>query len=142
MNFNFDMVGPAIALGLPMIGCAIGCSIAGMACHAAMSRTEEGHGQFIGLSVAPSSQVIYGFILMLMMSQRITVGDLAPISGIFIGLFSGGAMMFSAIYQGKVCATGIEATLKQPAVFGKTIVSVGVIESFALFALVFVIMIM
>lgn len=142
MNLNFDMAGPAIALGLPAMGSCIGCCIAGMASHAAMARTEEGHGKFIGMASAPSSQIIYGFILMLLMSQRIQAGSLPPISAIVIALFSGTAIMFSAIYQGKVCASGIEATLKQPAVFGKCFAAVGIIESFALFAFAFALLIM
>jgi V/A-type H+-transporting ATPase subunit K len=139
---NYDMVGPAISLGLSSIGSSIGCSIAGMAAHAAMTRTDEGHGKFISLSAAPSSQMIYGFILMLLMRQAIYTGALSPLSGIAIGLFSGSAFMASAIMQGKVCATGIEASLRQPEVFGKTWASVGMIESFALFAFVFALMIM
>lgn len=139
---NFDMAGPALALGLSAIGSSIGCCIAGMASHAAMARTEEGHGKFIGMAAAPSSQIIYGFILMLLMSQKIAAGSLSPLSGLFIGASSGAAIMLSAVYQGKVCATGIEATLRQPAIFGKCFASVGIIESFALFAFVFALLIM
>lgn len=139
---DFNMVGPAIALGLSAIGCSIGCWIAGAASHAAMSRTEEGHGKFIALAAAPSSQIIYGFLLMLQMSKAIQMGSLSPISGIAIGLFSGLAIGISSIYQGKVCATGIQASLKQPALFGKCFASVGIIESFALFAFVFSLLIL
>lgn len=142
MDWSFDMAGPAIALGLPSMGSCIGCCTAGMASHAAMARTEEGHGKYIGMAAAPSSQIIYGFILMLLMSQRITAGTLPPISAIVIGIFCGTAIMFSAIFQGKVCASGIEASLKQPAVFGKCFAAIGIIESFALFAFVFALLIM
>lgn len=142
MNFNFDMAGPAISLGLACMGSCVGCCIAGMASHAAMARTEEGHGKYIGISAAPSSQVIYGFLLMLLMSESIKAGTLAPLSGIAIGLFSGMAFMFSAIFQGKVCASGIEASVKQPSVYGKCFAAVGIIESFALFAFVFALLIM
>lgn len=142
MNLNFDMAGPALALALPAMGSSIGCCIAGMASHAAMARTEEGHGKYIGMAAAPSSQIIYGFILMLLMSQRINAGSLPPISGIVIGASCGAAIMFSAVFQGKVCATGIEASLKQPSVFGKCFAAVGIIESFALFVFVFALLIM
>lgn len=84
---DFSMVGPAIALGLSCIGCCIGCWIAGAASHAAMSRTEEGHGKFIGMAAAPSSQVIYGFLLMLQMSKAIQAGSLSPVSAIAIECF-------------------------------------------------------
>lgn len=139
---NFNMVGPAMALGLSAIGSSIGCWISGAASHAAMSRVEEGHGKFIGMAAAPSSQVIYGFLLMLQMSNAINSGALSPISGIAIGLFSGLAIGISAIYQGRVCATGIQATLKQPSVYGKCFAAIGIIESFALFAFVFALLIM
>ncbi|CDR33959.1 ATP synthase subunit C [Criblamydia sequanensis] len=138
---NFDMAGPALALGLAAIGSSIGCGIAGMASHAVMSRVEEGHGKFIGMAAAPSSQVIYGFILMLLMSRAIQDGTLSPLSAIAIGLGSGAAIMVSAIYQGMACATGIQASAKQPAVFGKCFAAIGIIESFALFALVFALLI-
>lgn len=139
---DFNMAGPAFALGLSAIGSSIGCCIAGMASHAAMARTEEGHGKFIALAAAPSSQIIYGFILMLLMSQYILSGSLSPLSGVAIGISSGSAIMMSAIFQGKVAATGIEASLKQPAIFGKCFAAVGIIESFALFAFVFALLIM
>jgi V/A-type H+-transporting ATPase subunit K len=137
MDLSFNMAGPAIALGLSSIGSSIGCYIAGAASHAVMSRIEEGHGKFIAMSAAPSSQSIYGFILMLLMSRAILAGTLAPLSGVAIGLFAGSAIMVSAICQGKVCASGIQASAKQPAIYGKCITSIGIIESFALFAFVF-----
>ena len=140
---NFDMVGPALALGLSCLGSAIGCGIAGMASHAVMARVEEGHGKFIGMSAAPSSQSIYGFILMLLMKQAIVDnGTLSALSGIGIGLGSGLAIMTSAIYQGKCAASGIQASAKQPAIFGKCFAAVGIVESFALFAFVFALLIM
>lgn len=138
---DFNMVGPAIALGLSCIGCCVGCWIAGAASHAAMARSEEGHGKFIGMAAAPSSQVIYGFLLMLMMKRAIEAGTLSPIDAIAIGLFSGMAFVFSSIYQGRVCATGIQASLKSPSVYGKCFAAIGIIESFALFAFVFALLI-
>lgn len=134
---DINMVGPAIVLGLSSMGSCIGCYIAGAASHAVMARVEEGHGKFIGMSAAPASQSIYGFVLMLLMSRAITAGQLSPVEGIAIGLFSGLAFMVSSVFQGMVCATGIQASAKQPAIFGKCFAAVGIIESFALFALVF-----
>lgn len=134
---NFDMIGPAMALGLSALGSAIGCGIAGMASHGVMARVEEGHGKFIGMSASPSSQSIYGFILMLLMSAAIKDGSVSALSGMGIGLFAGLAIMISAIYQGKCAATGIQASAKNPAVFGKCFAAVGIVESFSLFAFVF-----
>lgn len=139
---DYNMVGPAISLGLSCMGCCVGSWIAGSAAHAAMARTEGGWGKFIGMSVAPSSQVVYGFLLMLQMSKAIQAGTLSPLSGIAMGLFCGGAFVFSSIFQGKVIATGIQATLKQPGVYGMCWAAIGIIESFALFAFVFALLIM
>lgn len=139
---QFNMLGPAIALGLSAFGCCIGCGIAGAASHAVMSRVEEGHGKYIALSAAPSSQMIYGFLLMLLMSRAIHAGTLTPLNGVAIGTFAGLGFLGSAIFQGKVCATGIQASAKQPAIYGKCIASIGIIESFALFAFVFSLLIM
>ncbi len=63
-------------------------------------------------------------------------------SSIAIGMFSGLAFVFSSIYQGKVCATGIQASIKSPGVYGKCFAAIGIIESFALFAFVFALLIM
>lgn len=134
---DFNMIGPAISLGLACMGSCVGLYIAGAASHAVMSRTDEGHGKYIGMSAAPSSQIIYGFLLMLLMSRSINAGTLSPIDGIAIGFFAGAAFLFSAVFQGMACATGIQASAKNPSVFGKCFAAIGLIESAALFAFVF-----
>ena len=134
---NFGMIGPAIVLGLSCLGSAIGCSIAGMASHGVMARVDENHGKFIGMSALPSSQSIYGFVLMLLMRNAINANTLTAWNGIGIGIFIGLAIMFSAIYQGMCAATGIQASAKQPAVYGKCLAALGIVESFSLFAFVF-----
>jgi V/A-type H+-transporting ATPase subunit K len=140
--FDLAQIGPIIALSFGCCGSAVGCYIAGLASHAAMARVEEGHGKFIGMASVPSSQSIYGFILMLLMFRKIEAGTLSPIASIFIGTAVGMALLFSSVFQGKVCAAGIQATLKQPSVYGKCFAAIGILESFALFAFVFALIIM
>lgn len=135
--FHLKQMGPIIALGFGCCGSAIGCYIAGMASAAAMAKTEEGHGKFIGMASVPSAQSIYGFILMLLLNQSIEAGRTSPIGAIFIGIGTGLAFMASAVFQGRVCAAGIQASLKQPSVYGKCFAAIGILESFALFAFVF-----
>ena len=127
--------GCASALGLAAIGSSIGCGIAGAASHGVMAKVEEGHGKFIGMSAAPSSQTIYGIVLMFVLIGKIQAS--AGLALLGIGVFCGIAMMVSAIYQGKVAATGIQASSKKPEIFGKCFAAVGIVESFALFAMVF-----
>lgn len=138
---DFSMIGPAIVLGLGCLGSAIGCAIGGMASHGVMTHVDEGHGKFIGLSALPSSQAIYGFVLMILMSGRIRDGSLSALSGIGIALPVGLALMVCAVYQGKVIATAIQASAKRPPVFGKCAAAAGIVETFALFAFVFALLI-
>ncbi len=134
---GYSMVGPAIVLGLGCVGSAVGCGVAGMASHAVMSRVEENHGTFIGMSAVAASQSIYAFVLMLLMKNSIVAGTLTPIGGLGIGLFIGLALMVSSIYQGMCAATAIQASAKQPAIIGKCFAALGIVESFSLFAFVF-----
>ena len=134
---DIDMVGPAIVLGLGCLGSSIGCGIAGMASHGAMTRVEEGQGKFIALSAVPASQSIYGFLMMILMKDSIRAGTLAGTSAIGIGLFVGIAIMMSSVYQGKCAATAIQATAKQPSVFGKASAAIAIVETFSIFAFVF-----
>ncbi|MBN2478863.1 MAG: ATP synthase subunit C [Parachlamydiales bacterium] len=139
---DFNMFGPGIVLGLGCLGSSIGCGIAGMASHGVMTHTDEGHGKFIGLSAMPASQSIYGFVLMILMKNSILAGTVSAMSAIGIALFAGLAIMISSIYQGKAAATAIQASAKQPAIFGKCAAALGIIESFALFAFVFAILLL
>lgn len=139
---DFNVIGPAMVLALSSIGSSIGCGIAGMASHAVMARIDEGHGKMIGMSAMPSSQSIYGFILMLLMNTAIKEGTLSALGGLGMGFFIGFAFFFSAVMQGKCCATGIQASAKQPAVYGKCFAAIGIVESFALFSFVFALLLL
>ncbi len=134
---DYGMVGPALVLGLGCVGSSIGCGIGGMASHAVMSRVEENHGKFIGMSAMAASQSIYGFVLMVLMRDSIRAGSLSALSGIGIGVSVGFALLFSSVYQGMCAASGIQAAAKQPAIFGKCFAALALIESFSIFAFVF-----
>jgi len=125
--------GCACAIGIPAMGSAIGCGIAGAASHGVMAKVDEGHGKFIGISAAPSSQTIYGLVLVFILLGKVQTAGAAIFP---IGFACGLAIMVSAIYQGKVAATGILASSKKQEIFGKCFAAVGIVESFALFAMV------
>ena len=134
MDASLGYAGCAACLGLAAIGSSIGCYVAGAASHGAMAKVDEGHGKFIGMSAAPSSQTIYGIVLMFVLIGKVNAG--AGLGLLAIGVFCGLAMMTSAILQGRVAATGIQASTKKPEIFGKCFAAVGIVESFALFAMV------
>jgi V/A-type H+-transporting ATPase subunit K len=100
-----------------------------------MAKVDEGHGKFIGMSAAPATQTIYGIVLMFILLGKVSSGAGLAIFG--IGFFCGTGIMLSAIYQGKVAATGILASSKKPEIFGKCFAAVGITESFAIFCMVF-----
>ena len=139
---DFNVTGPALVLGLSCVGSSIGCGIAGMASHAVMTKSEEGHGKIIGMSALPCSQAIYGFILMILMQGAIKDGSLSALGGVGIGLAVGAALLVSSIFQGKCCATGIQAASKQPAIYGKCLAAAGIVESFSLFSFVFALLLL
>ena len=125
--------GCAAAIGIPAIGSAVGVGIAGAVSHGVMAKVDEGHGKFIGISAAPSSQTIYGLILMFVLLPKVATAGLACF---FSGLFCGIGIMMSAISQGKVAATAILGSSRKQEAFGKAFAAVGMVESFAIFALV------
>jgi V/A-type H+-transporting ATPase subunit K len=130
--FTAKAVGAMFALGLGAIGSSIGCGIAGMTSHGAMAKTDESHGLFLGLSAMPASQTIYGFVMMILLNGS----NLEGASAVGIGLASGLAFMFSAWYQGKAASSAILGVSKKSSIGGKVFLAPGIVESFALFALV------
>jgi V/A-type H+/Na+-transporting ATPase subunit K len=128
-------IGIYAPMALGAIGSIIGCARGGQAACGALLETESGHGRFIGVSAMPSSQTIYGIVVMLTLSRAVTISN-AP--GLFaIGVLAGLALMFSAIYQGNCCAASINVTKSKSEIFGLSIAPAAVVEGFAVFAFVF-----
>lgn len=131
----FGWLGIFAPVALGAIGSVIGCTRAGQAACGALLETDSGYGRYIGASAMPSSQTIYGIVVMLALNRPLTV-DNAP--GIFaIGTLAGLALMMSAMGQGSCCAAAIHAAKSKPEVFGLSIAPAAVVEGFAVFAFVF-----
>ena len=116
-------------------GSAIGCAIAGMAGIGAMLETEGGYGRYIGLSALPSSFVIYGIVIMFTLNQPVTVETAGAQFG--IGLLSGIALLYCAIWQGRACAAAINASKEKPEIFGLSLAPAAIVEGFGVFAFIF-----
>ena len=86
-----------VALGA--IGSIIGCATAGQAAIGAMLDTESGYGRYVGISAMPSSQIIYGIVVMFTLNKPMTVESAAGAFG--IGVLSGLALLWSAARQGQ-----------------------------------------
>lgn len=135
-------MGGAMALGFAAIGSALGTGSAGMAgigawkkCYAQGKAAPFILLVFIG---APLSQTIYGMLLMT------TIGKLAAENAamwpamVGAGIIGGIAMGISAWYQGKTGAAGCDALGETGQGFGNYLTALGVIETVALFVMIFI----
>ena len=122
-----------VALGA--IGSVLGCAYAGQAAVGALLDTDTNYGRFIGLSVLPSSFVIYGIVLMFSLQAKISP---EASGGLFaVGTLSGIALLMSAMWQGKLCVATINTIKEKPEVFGLSITPVAIIEGFGVFVFIF-----
>ena len=122
-----------IALGA--IGSAMGCGIAGQAGIGAMLETESGYGRYIGVTAFPSTFVIYGIVVMFTLNRQVMPENAGALFG--IGLFAGLALLYAGIWQGRACASAINASKEKPEIFGLSLAPAAMIEGFAVFAFVF-----
>lgn len=126
-------------MALGAVGSIIGCSLAGQAAIGAMLETESGHGKYLGVSAMPSSQLIYGIVVMFTLNREITETTAPGVFG--IGLLAGLALLASAVYQGKACASAINASKAKPEIFGLSLAPSAIVEGFAVFAFIFALVI-
>lgn len=126
-------------MALGAIGSIIGCATAGQAAIGAMLETESGYGRYVGISAMPSSQIIYGIVVMFTLNRPVTPETGAAMFG--IGILAGLALMVSAIRQGQACAAAIKASTAKPEIFGLALAPAAIVEGFAVFAFIFALVI-
>lgn len=129
-----------LSLSLAAVGSALGTGAAGMAALGAWKKcfVQNRPAPFILIAFvgAPLSQTIYGMIL----RNAIQAANLPPESYIWqviYGLAGGLAMGFSSWMQGKAGANASDAYAETGKGFGNYIMVLGVIETVALFVMVF-----
>ena len=130
----------SVSLAFAALGSALGTGVAGMAAIGAWKKAfaQNKAAPFILVAFvgAPLSQTIYGMIV----RNAIVGRNLPPESyyyQIIIGLFAGLAMGLSAFMQGKAGAKAADALAETGKGFGNYIMVLGVIETVALFVMVF-----
>jgi V/A-type H+/Na+-transporting ATPase subunit K len=128
-------VGIIAPLALAAIGSVVGSGIAGQAACGALLEVESGYGRYVGLSAMPSSQTIYGIVVMFALNRPVTLTNAPGIFG--VGFLTGLALYWSAAWQGRVIASAIAAAKSKPEVFGLSIAPAAIVEGFAVFAFVF-----
>ena len=131
--------GYVLALCFAAFGSALGTSAAGMAALGAWKKCflQNKNAPFILVAFvgAPLSQTIYGMILM--NAIRGAPETVSPLTKFTIGLMGGLAMGLSAWLQGKAGAMASDALAESQKGFGNYIMVLGIIETVALFVMVF-----
>jgi V/A-type H+-transporting ATPase subunit K len=139
---QFRDLGAILALALSAFGSAFGVGFAGMAAIGAWKKnfTQNKPPSFllVGLTAAPLTQTIYGFILM----QNMVAYTLGGQYLWGVGAFAGAAMGLSAFWQGKCAACACDAMGETGKGFGNYIVILGMAETVALLVMVFTIVVL
>ncbi len=142
MLASLGKVGAAAGVAMAAIGSALGTGAAGMAavgawkkCYAQNKLAPMLLVAFVG---APITQTFYGLIVMFTINGAADGGAAYP-NLIGWGLFGGIAMGMSAWMQGKTGAAGCDALASTGKGFANYLIALGVIESVALFVMIFTI---
>src|SRR5574344_732928 len=136
---NMVYIGMACALCLSALGSGLGTGAAGQAAVGGWKKCYA-NGKpapfiMIAFGGAPLTQTIYGFLLMNFISNKLDKID--PLLGWFTGVFGGLSIGLSAWMQGKVAACACDALAETGKGTANYFIIVGVIETVALFTLVF-----
>ncbi len=135
-----------IAVGLGATGSAIGCGYAASAAIGAWKKCYAAGKQapFLLLAMvgAPLSQTIYAMIMMTVIKGK--AADHPEQFPLFlaVGVLGGLAQMVSAIFQGRAAAGGCVSFSETGKGFANYLMALGVIETCAIFALIFSFMIL
>ncbi len=143
LGLFFAIIGAALAVGLAGIGSAKGVGLAGEAAAGLLTEKPEMFSKVLILQILPGTQGLYGFIITLLLFNKIGLfsGSVANIT-LEQGLTLFAACMpiavtgfFSAIYQGRVAASGISVLAKQPTMLGKSMTLASIVELYAILTL-------
>ena len=132
------ILGAAIAIMVAGVSSAKGLEIAGNTAAGATGEDEKNFSSSLILQAMPQTQVIYGFIIGILIILGIMNGGLTMEKGWF-ALAAGlavGITGISAVSQGKVASSSIGATAKNAAIKGKVLIFVVMPEIAALFGFV------
>ena len=129
------------AVALAAIGSSIGTGYAGAAAIGAWKKCyQQGKPApflLMALVGAPLSQTIYAMIMMIIIKGKIMDHPEHMPIYVCIGLIGGLAQMTSAIFQGRAAAGGCTSFAETGQGFANSLMVLGVIETCAIFALIF-----
>lgn len=139
---NFALIGAAVAAFMSGLGSAKGVGIVGEAASGVVTEDPSKFGKALILQALPGTQGIYGLItaFMVIFNLGILSGETQQVS-MGLGIYYFVACLpiaivgyFSAIYQGRVAASGMSILAKKPNEFGKGVIASAMVETYAIFA--------
>lgn len=138
--------GAYAAVGFAAMGSAIGTGIAGSSAVGAWKKcyAQNKPAPFLLLAYAgaPLTQTIYGLLMLIFIKGQIATNpDRWPLY-LVIGVFGGIAMGVSAWFQGKAGAGACDSFAETGKGFANNLTILGVIETVAIFTLVFSLLIL
>lgn len=142
MNGTFlALVATAVATALAGIGSAKGVGRAAQTSMGVLSEDSSMFGKMLVLTLLPGTQGLYGFIVgFLILSNTLMSGaDVSLTNGLLYFAASlpiGFGGLFSAIAQGNAAVSGIALTAKDNSAFSKAMVSVTLVEIYALLSFI------
>ncbi len=140
LNQSLGVAGAVVALSLSAIGSALGCGTAACAAVGAWKRCyiqgKQASMMLLSFVGAPLSQTIYGMILMFNMQGR-AQGGAPGLALLVIGLVAGLAIGWSAWYQGRAAAAAADSFGETEKGFTNYFGALGVVETVAIFVMVF-----
>lgn len=140
MDANFGSFGVGAVMALSAVGSAFGVGAAGQAAIGAWKKcyAQNKNAPFLLVAFvgAPLTQTIYGLILMNNLKTALANGR-DPWLVLGAGIFGGAAIGYSALFQGKAGAVASDALGETGKGFGNYILVLGLAETIALFAMVF-----
>lgn len=139
------MIGMAAALGLSALGSTLGTAVASLAAVGGWKKcyAEGKPAPFImvAFSGAPLTQTIYGFLLMNFITAAAAAGKDALLL-FSAGVFGGLAIGLSAWMQGRAAAAASDALAETGKGTANYFIVIGIIETVALFTLVFLLLLL
>ena len=144
---NFGLIlailGAALAAGFSGVGSARGVGLVGEAGSGLLSEDSSMFGRVLILQILPGTQGLYGFLIALIIFIKTGILSGTPVEMTWtqgLCIFAAALPMaivgyFSAVYQGRVAASGVSLIAKKPTELVKGMTMAALVETYAVLAL-------
>lgn len=137
------VLGAAFAAGFAGIGSARGVGLVGEAGAGLLTEKPASFGKVLILQILPGTQGLYGFLVALLVFIKTGLLSGSPVAITWTqGLYFFAACLpiaiagyFSAVYQGRVAASGVSMIAKQSTETSKAMILSAMVETYAVLAL-------